>query len=64
MRDKHTHNIPALIKMIESTDAIAYTHQMAEKQADLAKQYLAQIPGSVYREGLDQLLQFALARHY
>ncbi len=64
MQGGKAQNILDIIKIIASTDAIAYTYQAAEKQALMAKQYLEQAPASPYRDGLFQLLGFALARHY
>lgn len=64
MQEGKAHNILDIIKMITSTNAIAYTYQAAEKQALAAKQYLEHVPVSAYRDGLFQLLEFALVRHY
>jgi octaprenyl-diphosphate synthase len=57
-------NILELIKIIESTDAISYTYSKAHQHALIAKKYLEKIPSSLYRDGLFNLIEFALARHY
>ncbi|MCB1734527.1 MAG: octaprenyl diphosphate synthase [Gammaproteobacteria bacterium] len=59
-RDK----IDAVIKAIESTDAIPYTTRLARQEADLAKAALAQLPASPYREALLALADFAVERSH
>lgn len=53
-----------ICELIASTNAIAYTYALARKQADLALTALEAVPDSPYRQGLQQLAQFAVARTY
>lgn len=57
-------NIEECIKIIESTDAISYTYEAAKRQALKAKEYVREIPGSLYRDGLLQLIDFAVQRKF
>lgn len=54
----------ALIQLVESTDAIAYTYDKAKQEAALAMQQLQFVPDSQYRDGLASLVEFAIARSY
>lgn len=56
--------LSALIQLVESTDAIAYTYDKAEQEAALAMQQLQLIPDSQYRDGLAGLVTFAVARSH
>ncbi len=51
-------------RAIESTDAIAYTVALAEREAGKAKDALARIPDSKYRDALALLADFTVARTY
>ena len=57
-------NIQAVMRVIESTDAIAYTAKKAREEADLAIQYLNVIPSSVYRDALKTLADFSVSRTF
>jgi octaprenyl-diphosphate synthase len=59
-----TENMHELIDIIQSTDAISYTHEVAKQQGALAIDHLKQIPASIYRESLEKMVEFAIARHY
>lgn len=51
-----------ILDAIESTKAIPYTYQQANKHAEQAIQYLNDIPASRYREALIALAKFAVER--
>jgi octaprenyl-diphosphate synthase len=57
-------NVHTIIEMVKSTDAITYTYQVAQQQAKQALSYLEQVPPSIYRDALAELVEFAIARHY
>jgi octaprenyl-diphosphate synthase len=54
--------IEFVMQMIQASDAIAYTEQLARTQADLAKRALEGIPASAYRDALAALADFSVAR--
>lgn len=59
--DKHLTDI---LGIIESTDAIKYTADTARRHADAAKQSLIHLPASPYKQALEDLSQFVVARTY
>ncbi len=56
--------IDTVLEAIESTQAIAYTAQAAQDEADLAIEALAELPASPYREALYGLAEFSVNRSY
>jgi len=59
-----TDNMNELIDIVKSTNAISYTYDIAKQQSILAIEYLKQIPSSPYRECLEKMVEFTIARHY
>ncbi len=57
-------HIDTVMSAIESTQAIAYTAQSAQEEADLAIEALAEIPASPYKEALYGLAEFSVNRSY
>jgi octaprenyl-diphosphate synthase len=57
-------HIDAVITAIESTGSIAYTARQAEMEALLAKQALAAIPDSPYKQALLDLAHFSVHRDH
>jgi octaprenyl-diphosphate synthase len=57
-------HIERVMEAIESTNAIAYTAESAQKEADLAVEALAELPASPYREALYGLAEFSVSRSY
>ncbi|MEZ5543387.1 MAG: octaprenyl diphosphate synthase [Pseudomonadota bacterium] len=57
-------NMQAVCAIIESTGAIPYTAQAAQREADLALEALAALPGSVYKDALHSLAEFSVNRGY
>jgi octaprenyl-diphosphate synthase len=57
-------NLMHVLQAIESTQAIAYTEQLAQHYAEQAIQQLQLIPDSAYRAALISLAKFAVARSY
>ncbi len=51
-----------VLATIESTGAIAYTARLAEQESRSAREALSALPSSVYRDALDELARFAVAR--
>ncbi|VAW80807.1 hypothetical protein MNBD_GAMMA13-1935, partial [hydrothermal vent metagenome] len=56
--------IDTVLEAIESTQAIAYTSQSAQEEADLAIEALAELPASPYRAALYGLAEFSVDRSY
>ncbi|MES9832194.1 MAG: polyprenyl synthetase family protein [Candidatus Thiodiazotropha sp. LLP2] len=54
--------IDFVMQSIKDCDAIAYTMQLAQQQAQLAKQALESIPSNPYREALAELADYSVAR--
>jgi octaprenyl-diphosphate synthase len=54
--------IEFVMQAIGASDAIAYTQQLARDEAALAKQALAALPDSPYRQALADLADFSVAR--
>ncbi len=52
----------AVARAIHATDALDYTRQAAQAEADLARQALSAFPNSVYRETLLKFCAFAVER--
>jgi octaprenyl-diphosphate synthase len=56
--------IDTVLGAIESTEAITYTAQSAQVEADLAMEALADLPASPYKEALYGLAEFSVTRSY
>ncbi len=56
--------IDTVLDAIESTQAIAYTAQSAQEEADLAMEALTGLPASPYKEALYGLAEFSVNRSY
>jgi octaprenyl-diphosphate synthase len=56
--------IDTVMEAIESTQAIAYTAQSAQDEADLAIEALAELPAGPYKEALYGLAEFSVNRSY
>jgi len=56
--------IDTVMAAIESTQAIAYTAQAAQDEADLAIEALTDLPASPYKEALYGLAEFSVNRSY
>jgi octaprenyl-diphosphate synthase len=56
--------IDEILAAIESTDAIQYTEQLAQREAQLAKQALSAIPESPYTQALRDVADFSVGRTY
>lgn len=57
-------DLPEILRIIESTQAIKYTAAAARRHADLGKQALQCIPESIYRDALEDLCDFVVDRSY
>jgi octaprenyl-diphosphate synthase len=57
-------HIQPVLEAIESTNAIAYTAQAAQREADTAIEALAELPASHYKEALYGLAEFSVSRSY
>jgi len=57
-------NMQAVCAIIESTGAIPYTAQAAQREADLATEALKPLPDSVYKDALYSLAEFSVNRRY
>ncbi len=56
--------IDTVLEAIESTQAIAYTSQSAQEEADMAIEALAELPASPYKTALYGLAEFSVNRSY
>jgi octaprenyl-diphosphate synthase len=56
--------IDTVMEAIESTQAIAYTAQSAQREADLAIASLAELPEGPYKDALYGLAEFSVNRSY
>ena len=54
--------IDFVMQAIQASDAISYTQQLAQQEAQRAKQALEQLPDTPYREALASLADFSVAR--
>ncbi len=52
-----------IMQIIESTNAIAYTEECANQQAQMARQQIEMLPNNPYRDALVELTNFAIARN-
>ena|SRR3990167_8605657 len=57
-------HLKRILKIIESTQAIKYTADIAKSHTQKAKQALAGVAASPYRDALDSLCDFVVARTY
>jgi octaprenyl-diphosphate synthase len=57
-------HIKTVLEAIESTNAIAYTAQSAQREADMAIEALADLPAGSYKEALYGLAEFSVNRSY
>ncbi len=57
-------DIEPIREAVESSGALAYTQRMAQQQSDLAVDMLQTLPPSVFRDSLEQLARFAIARQF
>lgn len=57
-------NIDDVLDAIESTRALEYTARSARREAELAKQAVAILPESPYKDALLTLAEFCVARRY
>ena len=56
--------LPDILEAISSTNAIDYTHRVAQKEVDLAILALEIMPHSIYKEALCDLAKFAVKRDH
>lgn len=64
IREGDRSRLDAVNAIIESTQAIAYTHRRAEEEAANAIVALSELPASPYKDALVHLAQFSVARTY
>jgi octaprenyl-diphosphate synthase len=57
-------NMQSVCAIIESTGAIPYTAQAAQREAELAIEALAPLPESPYKDALHNLAEFSVNRDY
>ncbi len=57
-------HIDAVLKIIESTDALAYTARAAQKEAHLAIEAIDPVNESPYKDALIALAEFSVKRNY
>jgi octaprenyl-diphosphate synthase len=55
---------PEIIQAVQATGALGIAMDVAQAEADLAKQSLAALPDTNYREALIQLSAFAITRRH
>ena len=57
-------DIGPIREAVETSGALAYTQRMAQQQSHLAIEMLQTLPASVFRDSLEQLARFAIARQF
>jgi len=57
-------NLEQITRTIESSGGLEYTARLARREKDLAVEALGRVPGSVFRDSLSALAEFAVARTY
>jgi octaprenyl-diphosphate synthase len=57
-------HIEAVMRAIESTDAIAYTAKIARNEANKALAMLTELPDSKYKDALSALAEFSISRTF
>ena len=57
-------NLDKIIQAIQDTDALGYTAQLAQREAQLAVEYLNYLPASAHREALEALAWFSTNRSH
>ncbi len=55
-------NMQEILKVIESSNAIVYTEEAANQQANIARQQIELLPNNKYRDALLELANFAITR--
>ncbi|MGH1536873.1 MAG: polyprenyl synthetase family protein [Gammaproteobacteria bacterium] len=55
-------NMQEILKVIESSNAIVYTEEAANQQANIARQQIELLPYNKYRDALLELADFAITR--
>ena len=55
-------NFAEVAVAIQSTDALQYTRALAEREARLAEEAIADFPDSIFKQSLLQLARFAIER--
>jgi octaprenyl-diphosphate synthase len=56
--------LPTILSILKETNSFFATRQKAIEQATLARDALKNIPASVYRNALEELILFAINRDY
>ncbi len=64
IENKSIDDLAVIQEIIQDTQAIQYTHQMAKSEVNKAISSLETIPSSKYRDGLIQLAEFSIAREF
>lgn len=62
--NSNKNHLPEILSAIESTQAIAYTYQVAREYAQKAREYLNVVPKSIYKDALIALTKFSVERAY
>jgi octaprenyl-diphosphate synthase len=57
-------DLDRITRLIESSGGLAYTARMAQREKDRAVAALHRLPASPYRDALEALAEFAVARTY
>ncbi len=57
-------DIENVVAALKRSDAISYTHQIAQTEAKKARAALAVLPDSIYRDSLEDLARYAIERSY
>lgn len=64
IKDGNTKHASKILEIIESKDATGYTLRAAKRHGELAKDAISLLPASSYREGLEQVCDFVIARNH
>lgn len=64
LKEGNVQNLPKILDIIKSTQAIEFTYQFAAQEIDAALSSLQVLPNSLYKEALEELAEFALKRNF
>lgn len=58
------HNFQDILKIIQETEALAYSREIAEKEVRAAHEALQILPNSIYKDALSELATYSITRQH
>jgi octaprenyl-diphosphate synthase len=62
LQTKNTDQIDDIIRIVEATGSLNYTRDAAYRAIETAKGALSEIPASAYRNALEEIADYCIAR--